>query len=68
MSWLVALLSLLSSLADWWADRAHRQAGRAEERAERLSVVVDGLREARNARASVSDEPDSVRKDPANRD
>lgn len=71
IDWL-ALLRLALSAASWAAKAVHdRQlidAGRMQAHMENLNAVLEDIKKAQDARASVSDDPDSLRNDEFNRD
>lgn len=71
MPWLTLLrlfLSAASSIAELVKNKQLMDAGAAKAVLRGIKEADDAIRKARDARANVSHDPDSVRDDPHNRD
>lgn len=71
MTWLAAIKALLSvaaALLKWAGDRQLMDAGEARLAARELARANDRIARAIAARRGVSHDPDSVSRDPDNRD
>lgn len=62
------LLTFVNALVTYLHDQKLLEAGAAQEAKKELQNALDAIGRARDAIAGISDDPDSVRNDPNNRD